>query len=749
MEKIKSGNKKNATILVQFEYSNDNDVVNLSREFKINISLDEKTDFEINKRKILKESNFQTQEQRNNYHMFNKSKKKFLTKNSDFISYINTNSPVILINCYEYCDNVIRKLNEETNIFFNKGKSIGSNEIKRKEFINELSCLENNFDVDIFANEFIYKKGVEFLLSLIKDYCGEIRLYALKGLDKLLSFESVIKFFNNNEDNMNVLFNTFIGNNEFEIVFPLYDIILQLIGGNQEKIINLTNMCDKYFFQKTIKFLGEENIGNQAKNYILFFINIILNFSNEKRHNELIIEIINAGIFDEFGKINDVEMLSEQIELFKSSVEKIMNEIDKNNPNYKIIKQKYNDYLNNKKFYHIQNLIIKANSDNKEIKSEAIKKLNDILKDKNNGFNLIYEAFLKNYSLDKVNSFYLYFLVLFADKNNITNFINESKKHAEKTKSKPLIFLIKILSDPKSSINLKFDTFSFINKTLSKSLSYDEVFLEFLYIIIDAGIFELLEKTQLEQFDDLKKECLVFYDIIKNNLAKIEQSKEKKYLIIKDKFEQLQEKKVLIQINQLLLKLHNESNESHMISCKQILDLINNEKNFIIFFKTFIDNDMKNLFFSYFEIFSLYCSQKDDNCMRFIKVNNEFDQKYKKDGFSHIINYLDEYQNELVQVKALELVNTLICVKDKQISFQTLYRFEQLGLFENLDQLVKEKEKANDFKAQLSVFFIFANEVINANKKEKYYNTINTKYKKLKDDKEFFESTVNDFVIYD
>ena len=749
MEKIKSGNKKNATIRVQFEYSNDNDVVNLSREFKINISLDEKTDFEINKRKILKESNFQTQEQRNNYHMFNKSKKKFLTKNSDFISYINTNSPVILINCYEYCDNVIRKLNEETNIFFNKGKSIGSDEIKRKEFINELSCLENNFDVDIFANEFIYKKGVEILLSLIKDYCGEIRLYALKGLDKLLSFESVIKFFNNNEDNMNVLYNTFIGNNEFEIVFPLYDIILQLIGGNQEKIINLTNMCDKYFFQKTIKFLGEENIGNQAKNYILFFINIILNFSNEKRNNELIIEIINAGIFDEFGKINDVEMLSEQIELFKSSVEKIMNEIDKNNPNYKIIKQKYNDYLNNKKFYHIQNLIIKANSDNNEIKSEAIKKLNDILKDKNNGFNLIYEAFLKNYSLDKVNSFYLYFLVLFADKNNITNYINESKKHAEKTKSKPLIFLIKILSDPKSSISLKFDTFSFINKTLSKSLLYDEVFLEFLYIIIDSGIFELLEKTQLENVDNLKKECLVFYDIIKNNLAKIEQSKEKRYLIIKDKFEQLQEKKVLIQINQLLLKLHNESNESHMISCKQILDLINNEKNFIIFFKTFIDNDMKNLFFSYFEIFSLYCSKKDDNCMRFIKINNEFEQKYKKDGFSHIINYLDEYQNELVQVKALELVNTLICIEDKQIAFQTLYRFEQLGLFENLDQLVKEKEKANDFKAQLSVFFIFANEVISANKKEKYYNTINAKYKKLKDDKEFFESTVNDFVIYD
>ena len=749
MEKIKSGNKKNATIRVQFEYSNDNDVINLSREFKINISLDEKTDFEINKRKILKESNFQTQEQRNNYHMFNKSKKKFLTKNSDFISYINTNSPVILINCYEYCDNVIRKLNEETNIFFNKGKSIGSDEIKRKEFINELSCLENNFDVDIFANEFIYKKGVELLLSLIKDYCGEIRLYALKGLDKLLSFESVIKFFNNNEDNMNVLYNTFIGNNEFEIVFPLYDIILQLIGGNQEKIINLTNMCDKYFFQKTIKFLSEENIGNQAKNYILFFINIILNFSNEKRHNELIIEIINAGIFDEFGKINDVEMLSEQIELFKSSVEKIMNEIDKNNPNYKIIKQKYNDYLNNNKFYHIQNLIIKTNSDNNEIKSEAIKKLNDILKDKNNGFNLIYETFLKNNSLDKVNSFYLYFLVLFADKNNITNFINESIKHAEKTKSKPLIFLIKILSDPKSSISLKFDTFSFINKTLSKSLLYDEVFLEFLYIIFDAGIFELLEKTHLEKFDDLKKECLVFYDIIKNNLSKIEQSKEKKYLIIKDKFEQLQEKKVLIQINQLLLKLHNESNESHMISCKQILDLINNEKNFIIFFKTFIDNDMKNLFFSYFEIFSLYCSKKDDNCMRFIKINNEFEQKYKKDGCSHIINYLDEYQNELVQVKALELVNTLICIEDKQIAFQTLYRFEQLGLFENLDQLVKEKEKANDFKAQLSVFFIFANEVINANKKEKYYNTINTKYKKLKDDKEFFESTVNDFVIYD
>ena len=46
-------NKEEVPIQVQFEYLNDNDVLILSKKYKINISLLDNTDFEINKSKIL------------------------------------------------------------------------------------------------------------------------------------------------------------------------------------------------------------------------------------------------------------------------------------------------------------------------------------------------------------------------------------------------------------------------------------------------------------------------------------------------------------------------------------------------------------------------------------------------------------------------------------------------------------------------------------------------------------------------
>ena len=66
MEKINLGNKKNIEIKVQFEYLNNNDILDLSKEFRVKISLDDETDFETNKQKILSEANFKTKNERNN-----------------------------------------------------------------------------------------------------------------------------------------------------------------------------------------------------------------------------------------------------------------------------------------------------------------------------------------------------------------------------------------------------------------------------------------------------------------------------------------------------------------------------------------------------------------------------------------------------------------------------------------------------------------------------------------------------------
>ena len=58
-----------------------------------------------------------------------------------------------------------------------------------------LSCLENNLQVDIFAEEFIYENGIEYLVLIIKNNNGNIRMYAIESINKLLSFQDTYDFF--------------------------------------------------------------------------------------------------------------------------------------------------------------------------------------------------------------------------------------------------------------------------------------------------------------------------------------------------------------------------------------------------------------------------------------------------------------------------------------------------------------------------------------------------------------------------
>jgi hypothetical protein len=197
MEKIETFPKKEkVTIKVQFEYLNDNEVLVLSKEYKINISLLDNADFQANKEKILTNSNFKTEKERNSYHMFNKSNNKFLVQNSDFIPYIKTNSPIILINCYRYADEIIEKIKEEIkDIDLALEKPLPIIEIKKKEIELILSCLENNLQVDIFADEFLFKNGMEYLITLIKNNDGNIRKYSLESINRLLSFQNAFDCF--------------------------------------------------------------------------------------------------------------------------------------------------------------------------------------------------------------------------------------------------------------------------------------------------------------------------------------------------------------------------------------------------------------------------------------------------------------------------------------------------------------------------------------------------------------------------
>ena len=745
---MSSINRKNIEIKVQFEFVNDKDVLDLSKEYKVKISLDEKTDFEANKKKILSQANFKTEKFRNNYHMLNKKQKKFLIQNSDFESYIKTKSPIILINSYEYSDKTIKKLNEEIDLVKNKSINEHVNEMKKGELINLLACLENNLEVDIFADEFIFKKGMDILLGLIKDYCGDIRHYSLKGINKLLSFESAIDFFTKDENNLNTLFVAFIGNNELNNEFVFLDAILKLISAKENIIPTLIDMCDNYFFKKTINFLDENSEDNNLKTYILFFINTILNFVDENKQSELIIEITNAGIFDNLAKIKNIEedSLIEQIELFEFTVKKFIEKNDDNN--YKDIKIKFNNYIEEQKVYKIQNLIFKTNSEDEDIKVEAINELNNLLTE-NNNLDLIYTAYMKNLNTDKMNLFYLYFIQLFElDENNIIKFIKSATKYSENIKSKPFNELFQILNNSKPpSLQLKLDTFSFINKALiiTSNFSNNQTFLELLYLLTENRIFEFSEKSDIEEI--LKTEVSKFKEIINNNISKVEQSSEQKYKLIKDKLKAIKEKKIFNQINELFLQVHNSSSKNHMINAKKLVDMLEDDNNFKIFFKMFAENDVKNLYFSFYEIFTQYCVERDELCMKLIQAVDDYKKEHKINCFSMMINYLDEYQNELVQVKALKLVNTLLSVKDKKFAFTTLNKFNKLGIFENLNNLIKVKEKEEPARIQLGLFLAFTKEILKNNKKGENYEEINKKYKNLEKTKDLFDKSLDQFIV--
>ena len=54
-------------------------------------------------------------------------------------------------------------------------------EIKKKQMEMLLSRLENNLKIDIFAEEFIIKEGIDTLITIIQMKYGNIRMHALES----------------------------------------------------------------------------------------------------------------------------------------------------------------------------------------------------------------------------------------------------------------------------------------------------------------------------------------------------------------------------------------------------------------------------------------------------------------------------------------------------------------------------------------------------------------------------------------
>ena len=744
MEDIK--NKESVPIQVQFEYLNDENSSVLSKEYKVTISMEDNTEFEENKQKILKNCNFKTQQERNNYHMFDQSKKRFLTKNEDFIPYIKTKSPVILINCYTYAGKIIEKVKEESE----RHNMLGENnqmmeELKKKEMTLVLSSLENNLQVDMFADEFIFKNGIEYLVSIIKDNSGDIRMYSLEGLNKLLSFESAYEIFDKKDDFLSKLFDSFIISNEINCAYSFFDIIIKLIGGKEDKTMNLIERMNDNFFDRIINYLSEDNKEDNIKSHTLLFINMILNFSSASKHLELLFKLYEKGIFDKLDniiKFKEIDFL-EQLDLFETSVKKILNESDKNDENYNNINEKFNSFIENRKLYHIQHLIKSTKDEDETIRENAKDELNNLLKEADK-MNTFYESFMKNENMDIINLFYDYLISLLeSNQNKLIDFINSAKKYSEKTNTKIFAKIIDNVSQDNNK-ELKNHTLNFMTKLLT--ISQDEKKLEILFFFTDSGIFDILAKLRKYEEPAFLEHLAQFRNAIGETLEKGNKEDEN-YNIIKSKYQKYLDDKLYHDIKDLILVIHNNIGKPKEQSkyFDELKKMINTKESFIIFFNAFMDNKDENIDFTYFDAFvQIFNEEKIE---QFIEIYEDYANKNNILKYNKIFKYFQkDFGNNLIKNQALQVFNMIISFSKPSKQYSLLVEFMEMGVFDLLDEMIKISDKL--IEGQLKLFLGFVKNILKqSDKNDQNYKNLLNKYKTLEDDKKFYDKTLDDFVV--
>ena len=743
MEEIKD--KENVQIKVQFEYLNDNNILDLSKEYKINISLLENTNFETNKEKIIANSNFKSENERGSYHMFNKSNKKFFTKNSDFIPFIKTNTTIILINCYTYAGEIIEKIKEELKLInMTLDITLQTFEIKKKEMELTLSCLENNLQVDIFAEEFIYENGIEYLVLIIKNNNGNIRMYAIESINKLLSFQDTYDFLNKNKNLLLILYDVFIGNNEKECIYLLFDIIVKLIGGNEEKTMDLIEKIDENFYNKIINYLSEDNTEDKIKSHTLLFINMILNFSSPSKHLDLMFNLTNAKIFENLEIIVKYKEKSflEQLNLFVKTVQKILNESDKNNENYKNINDKFNIFFENKNIYHIQNLIKATKDENQKNKKDAIDELNSLLKDKTY-MNILYESFMKNENKDIFNLYSDYIIMYInSDEEKTMNFINSAKYYAEKTHTKVFEQITNYLSEDNKD-EIKNHSLLFINKILSFSSESNQ--LEILSDFIEAGILDLLFKLNKNKEKDFLEQLNQFQNIAELIFEKSNQKENCE--IIKKKYDLYVENTIYNEIKDETLKIYNIFGNKSNKDLEILINFIKEKKGFEILYNVFMDNDNINLIFIYFDILVRIFGDNEDKIMHLIDIAQKYAEKNNSQIFNKIINYTSkDNTNIFLKGYSMQIINMILIFSKIDKQYELLSNFTEQGIFENMNDLIKSKD--GPIMAQMKIFLNSVKQILkNSNKKDKNYNTIKNKFDILEENKNFYDKTLNEFVV--
>ena len=326
-------------IQIQFEFLNANEEMELSKPYDVTYQPQE--EFDVNRLNMINQCDFRTQEERIYYFMFDRTKKIFLRNNQEIASYYKLNKVIIMENCKTFCEQIIEKLREETLNYKKKDVDPAGQEELRKSQINEvriiLRYLEANFQVDLFAEEFISNNGIHYLDTIMQYNVGHIRTYALQGLSKLLDFQSAFDYFDKKKEILSNLYNILMVNDKINSSHFAFDIMIKIIGNSEDKTMYVLDAAEKFakkthtkiFSQIVYNFLSEINKEVNLKILALAFINIIMNYCHPSKLPRILIQLRDAGIFEYLEKPRKhEEKFEEQVKNFINKTESVLNDSD-------------------------------------------------------------------------------------------------------------------------------------------------------------------------------------------------------------------------------------------------------------------------------------------------------------------------------------------------------------------------------------------------------------------------------------
>jgi hypothetical protein len=432
----------------------------------------------------------------------------------------------------------------------------------------------------------------------------------------------------------------------------------------------------------------------------------------------------------------------EQLNLFVKTVQKILNESDKNNENYKNINDKFNIFFENKNIYHIQNLIKATKDENQKNKKDAIDELNSLLKDKTY-MNILYELFMKNENKDIFNLYSDYIIMYInSDEEKTMNFINSAKYYAEKTHTKVFEQITNYLSEENKD-EIKNHSLLFINKILSFSSESNQ--LEILSDFIEAGILDLLFKLNKNKEKDFLEQLNQFQNIAELIFEKSNQKENCE--IIKKKYDLYVENTIYNEIKDETLKIYNIFGNKSNKDLGILVNFIKEKKGFEILYNVFMDNDNINLIFIYFDILVRIFGDNEDKIMHLIDIAQKYAEKNNSQIFNKIINYTSkDNTNIFLKGYSMQIINMILLFSKIDKQYELLSNFMEQGIFENMNDLIKSKD--GPIMAQMKIFLNSVKQILkNSNKKDKNYNTIKNKFDILEENKNFYDKTLNEFVV--